>query len=140
MKCNVCNKAIDGDKKYVIYLTSKGQIIMCTSCVMTPIRHGSGAIMTKYGVLDVPTLFFSGADAEAKGIAVSEGWVVDGDPTAPNVYDITEHWYMAQTNYWFVADGKWKKSDMTAYDCFRRSCQTIRDNFSVWYAGSMVNK
>jgi hypothetical protein len=87
-------------------------------------------------VIAKPNLVFAAHDREARKIAEGEGWGTSPDVVAESPIDewrVSLHWEMAQKNYWFCPDGEWKKNvDMQWYECFRRSCQNIRDYFGVW--------
>lgn len=137
MKCDVCESAVGNEQKYVCYITKKGQITLCTSCISKGMRKGSGAILTKDEMYSKPVLVFNGRDERAGQIAEDENWNV-------NIFDfasdevkwvIEEHWVRAQDHYWFCGDGQWKKDvTMKVYECFRRSCQNIRNYLGVWVA------
>jgi len=136
MNCDVCSEQVGEDKKYIAYITKRGQITLCTSCITKGVRNGSGSIVSVNGVISKPTFMFAGRDAEACEIAESEGWGTTLSATKESPIDewrISEHWKMAQKHYWFCQDGEWYKDvSISGYDCFRKSCQAIRDYFGVW--------
>ena len=139
MKCNVCSTEVGGDQKYVVYLTTKGQITLCTSCVMKSIRKGSGSIMTRQGVIPKPRLAFIG-NREACQIAEEEGWNTSRDQNyvaESGERVIIEHWYKAEHGYWFMATGEWVKDvGLSTHARFRRSCRNIRNYYAVWLVGA----
>ena len=138
MRCDICENQVGDEQKHVCYITKRGQVTLCTSCISKGMRKGSGAIVRKQGVIAKPVLVFVGGDAEARRIAEAEGWV----PVTTGTYQYVEdsqtwpmdtHWCMAQNHYWFARDGEFKKNvNWPVYDCFRVSCQNIRDYFGVW--------
>ena len=144
MNCSVCEAAVGKDKKYVCYITKRGQITLCTSCISKGMRKGSGGIVAKQGVIAKPNFVFRGGDEAACRIAADEGWkMVISEPfdyrqglSFEN--DLAEwviggHWVAAQDKYWFGSNGKWNKDvSMHVHECFRRSCQNIRDYFGMW--------
>ena len=131
MQCDVCENQVGDEQKYVCYITKRGQITLCTSCISKGMRKGSGGIVTKTAILPKPVLVFSGGGDIATLIAEEEGWQKSlGEQDA---WQISRHWVMALDHYWFGSNGKWFKDvSMSVTDCFRRSCRNIRDYFGMW--------
>lgn len=138
MNCKVCDEIVGEDKKYATYMIGRKQVIICKGCGFKGARSQVGDIVGKHGVLKRPTLLFGSGDDEARAVAEDEGWKTTKSTFAKyeeGVWFIDQHWKMAATYYWFSSDGEWHHNvNMSVYDCFRRSCQNIRDNFGVWNA------
>ncbi len=133
MHCNVCEQQVGDEQKYILYITKRGQVTLCTSCISKGMRKGSGAIVTKNGIFAKPVLVFNGGDEMALLIAGEEGWQKQSTEEGADEWRITRHWAMATNHYWFGSNGKWTKDvSMHAHECFRRSCWNIRDYLGMW--------
>ncbi len=143
MNCVVCKAEVGENKKYTVFMVDRKQLVMCKGCLMKGMQSKLGSIVTERGVINRPVLFFGSSESDLRDIAKSEGWKVTKSvimETEPGVWFITQHWDMAQKYYFFNKDGMWGRLESCAgaeRDCFRRSCQNIRDYFGVWLEAAM---
>lgn len=143
MNCVVCKSGVGENKKFTVFMVDKKQVVICKSCLRKGNSAKAESIVMEHGVIEKPVLFFGSGESDLREIAKEEGWKVTKSvvmATEPGVWFITQHWEMARKCYFFNIDGTWGRIDSkpgAERDCFRRSCQNIRDYFGVWLAVAM---
>ncbi len=140
MICDICREEIAKGKHVMLDATPKAVINVCKKCVVHALRAPDHATIAKGGLIELPQLVFAIQDRgkfiilgekDFCDIAMECGWVLT--PTDEYYRCIVQHYFQSLNHRWWVITGDWAfEGNLNPRECFRKSCNNIRDYYAIW--------